>query len=98
MKANSDGVRGTGMQFSELACKDVINIRDGSRLGHIQDLEINICTGQICRIMVPGQNKWLGFLGGKSEFWIAWDQICKIGADIILVDVDPARCLRERED
>lgn len=83
-------------RFSELVCKDVVNVRDGSRLGHIQDLEINVCSGEICAVMVPAPSKFLGFLGGsQSEYWIEWKQICKIGADIILVDVDISRCLRD---
>lgn len=85
------------MRYSELICKDVINIRDGSRLGHIQDLEINSCTGEICSVMVPGAAKLFGFLGNQSEYWINWKQICKIGADIILVDVDLSRCIRESD-
>ncbi len=83
--------------FSELANKDVINIRDGCRLGHIQDLKINMSSGEICAVMLPGPSKFLGLLGGsRSEYWIEWCQICKIGADIILVDVDLSRCLKEK--
>lgn len=80
--------------YSELSCKDVVNIRDGSRLGHIQNLEINLGTGEICAIMVPGPGKFMNFLGAKNEYWIEWRQICKVGNDIILVDVDISRCLR----
>jgi YlmC/YmxH family sporulation protein len=86
------------IRFSELSCKDVINVRDGSRLGHIQDLEINACSGEICAVMVPEPGKLFGFFGTQSEYWIEWKQICKIGEDIILVDVDPSRCLRECHD
>jgi len=84
--------------FSELISKDVINIRDGCRLGHIQDLKINASNGEICAVMLPGPTKFLGLLGGSySEYWIEWCQICKIGADIILVDVDLPRCLKEKD-
>ncbi len=83
--------------FSELVSKDVINIRDGCRLGHIQDLRVNVNNGEICAVMLPGPTKFLGLLGGShSEYWIEWCQICKIGADIILVDVDLSRCLKEK--
>ena len=50
------------MLFSELKCKDVINIRDCKKLGHVCDLEFDECSGCICKIMVPGGNQWLGFL------------------------------------
>lgn len=83
--------------FSELMGKDVINIRDGCRLGHVQDLKIKMATGEICAVMLPGPSRFMGLLGGShSEYWIEWCQICKIGADIILVDVDLPRCLKEK--
>ncbi len=43
------------MLFSELKCKDVINIRDCKKLGHVCDLEFDECSGCICKIMVPGE-------------------------------------------
>ena len=85
--------------FSELMNKDVINVRDGSRLGHIQDLKINVGTGEICTVMVSGSSKVLDFFGGAhGEYWIEWNQICKIGADIILVDIEISRCLKEKKE
>ncbi len=42
------------MLFSELKCKDVINVRDCKKLGHVCDLEFDECSGCICKIMVPG--------------------------------------------
>ena len=39
------------MLFSELKCKDVINIRDCKKLGHVCDLEFDECSGCICKIM-----------------------------------------------
>ena len=35
------------MLFSELKCKDVINIRDCKKLGHVCDLEFDECSGCI---------------------------------------------------
>lgn len=45
------------MLFSELKCKDVINVRDCKKLGHVCDLEFDECSGCICKIMVPGGNQ-----------------------------------------
>lgn len=85
--------------FSELMNKDVINIRDGSRLGYIQDLKINASNGDICSVMVPGPSKIVDFFGGNhGEYWIEWCQICKIGTDIILVDIDLLRCFKEKAE
>lgn len=75
------------MQFSELRCKDVINIRDCRRLGHICDLEFDPCTGCICKVYVPGCNRLLGFFNCEPNIGIAYKDIKQIGPDIVLVDI-----------
>ena len=44
------------MLFSELKCKDVINMRDCKKLGRISDLEFDQCSGQICKVFIPSGN------------------------------------------
>ncbi|MBQ2803662.1 MAG: YlmC/YmxH family sporulation protein [Lachnospiraceae bacterium] len=75
------------MLFSDLKCKDVINIRDCKKLGKVCDLEFDECSGCICKIVVPGNNKMLGFLRGEPELVIPFKNIKQIGPDIILVDI-----------
>ena len=75
------------MLFSEFKCKDVINIRDCKKLGKVIDLEFEPCSGCICRIVVAGGNKWLGFLCCEPDLFIAFKDIKQIGPDIILVDI-----------
>lgn len=76
------------MTFTELQNKDVINIRDCRRLGRVCNLEFDEHKGCICKIMVPGTCKLLGFLRCEPELAICWKDIRQIGPDIILVDVD----------
>ena len=45
------------MLFSELKCKEVINLRDCRKLGHVTDFEFDQCTGCICKLIVPGGAK-----------------------------------------
>ena len=40
------------MLFSELKCKDVINVKNCKKLGRVCDLEFDQCSGCICKIMV----------------------------------------------
>ena len=40
-------VIGNRTTFSELRCREVINIQDGARLGQVSDLEIDLCTGTV---------------------------------------------------
>lgn len=78
--------------FGELRNKEVINLCDGCRLGCICDLEINTCDGCILAIVVPCQGRFFGFLRGEKDIVIPFNKICKIGDDVILVDIDPGIC------
>lgn len=76
------------MLFSQLKCKDVINIRDCKKIGRICDLEIDECCGCICKIMIPCGTPFLSFLRCDKEICIPFKDIKQIGPDIILVDIN----------
>ncbi|MDO4286925.1 MAG: YlmC/YmxH family sporulation protein [Eubacteriales bacterium] len=79
----------------DLRCKEVISICDGSRLGYVNDVEIDTCTGRLVAIVVPGRPR-LGLLGRREDFVIPWDAIRRIGDDIILTSFSPRdRCERK---
>lgn len=73
--------------YSDLRCKDVINIKDCRKLGRICDMEFDECQGCICKIYVPGSCGLLGIFRGETQLAIPWKSICQIGEDIILVDI-----------
>ena len=79
------------MRICELRQKEVINIKDCQRIGFVADVEVDLKTGMICQLIVPGQGKWCGLLGRDTEYIIGWKCVRQIGADIILVDV----CMEE---
>ncbi len=81
-----------GIRFTELACKEVICVRDGRRLGYISDVVTAVPEGCIQAIVVPEQGKCCGLLGGKEEYIIPWANICRVGPDIVLVDLEPDGC------
>ncbi len=72
---------------SELRSKEVINIVDGKRLGLISDVEIDLENGRLVAIIVPGEGGIFRFLGGRNDLVIAWNEIVKIGIDVILVEI-----------
>lgn len=74
------------MTTSDLYAKEVVNAVDGKRLGHIIDIEIDVDTGKLTAIVVPGSGKFLGFFSRNDEIVIPWDKINKIGLDVILVE------------
>ncbi len=71
---------------SDLKMKEVINTADGKRLGTITDIEIDIDSGKLTAIVVPGAGKFLGLFGRNEDIVIPWDKISKIGFDVILVE------------
>ena len=75
------------MLFSELKCKEVVNIRDCRKLGNVIDFEFDECSGCIVKLIVPGASKWRFFCGSEADYVICYKNIKQIGPDIILVDV-----------
>ncbi len=77
------------MTLSELRQKDVINTRDGRSLGKVMDIEFCLCDGRITAIVVPGEFRFGHMLRGeRAGVVIPWEMICKIGDDVILVDIE----------
>ena len=68
--------------FTDLKEKEIININDGKKLGHIIDFLFDIESGQVKGVVVPGSRK----IFRKSEdIFIPLEKIRKIGGDVILV-------------
>ena len=85
-----------GTRVTELNCKEVICVADGRRLGFISDVEIEIPSGNVLSIIVPGPCRILGMLGRRDDYVIPWNCIKRIGPDIVLVDTRPDDCCRPR--
>lgn len=76
--------------------KEVINLRDGCRLGNVCDVEIDTSTACLVSIIIFGKSKCFGLLGRYQDIKIGWKDIKVIGDDTILVDFDcPAECKRQ---
>lgn len=77
------------MSLSELRAKDVVNTLDGKRLGKVMDIEFNACTGQVEALVIPGEFRLTDVIKGeKTGIVIPWCNICKIGENVILVQVE----------
>ena len=70
------------MHLSELQLKEIINISNGKRVGTIVDVIITK-NGNIEKILVEEKR---GRKFSKEEYEISWEQIIKVGDDIILID------------
>ena len=80
------------IKFTQLQCKEVICVADGRRLGFIEDVEVEVPEGKICALIVPGPCKYMGLWGHRDHYCIPWHCVCKIGPDIVLVDIRPEDC------
>ena len=74
-------------RISDLRHKDIINSNDGKRLGFIKDFEMDIVEGRITAIILPGENRMFSFLGRGDDLVVGWEQVKKIGVDVVLVDL-----------
>ncbi len=78
------------MSLSELRTKDVVNTRDGRRLGKVMDIEFSEMDGHVEALVVPGEFRVGSMLRGeKCGIVIPWQRICKIGENVILVELEP---------
>lgn len=73
-----------GLDFKH---KEVVNIKNGKRLGFVQDVCADLETGMITSIIVPGSNKLLNMFTQGNDIVIPWQNIKCIGDDLILVEI-----------
>ena len=81
-------------RIATLKHKEVINIRDGFRLGYVCDIVIDVKCGRVLALIVPGPGCFFGLLGREKEYVIGWCCIVKIGDDIILIDAELKNLLK----
>lgn len=77
-------------RIGDLRCKEVINVTDGSRYGYVGDAEVDLETGHIRTLIVPGRLRLFGLLGREEERVFPWEAVRRFGEDIILVEDVPA--------
>lgn len=73
--------------FLELRCKEVVNVVDGRRLGHIVDVVFNLENGCLQGVVVPGEKSFWNVFKSGTELFISLSQIVKVGEDAVLVEL-----------
>jgi len=84
-------------RMGQLRLKEVISMEDGSRFGYVGDLEVELDSGQIKALIVPGRLRLFGLLGREAPLVIPWDCVKRFGEDTILVDGLAQRTNTERQ-
>jgi len=82
-------------RIGELKQKEIINIRDGGRLGFACDAEFDIEKGIMTAIIAPGPGKMLGVFGRGQDYRIPWCDLRQIGDDTIIIDCEPSKLLTD---
>ncbi|MBQ9414254.1 MAG: YlmC/YmxH family sporulation protein [Clostridia bacterium] len=73
-------------RITDMHDKEVINVADGSRLGPVDDVEIDTSTARLCAIIIHGRPKLFGLAGHDDDIVIDWKEIEIIGEETILVN------------
>lgn len=76
------------INYSELLEKEIINLQSGENIGQFDDAEIDVKKGRITALYIEEAGKILGILGKSRTRKINWENIIKIGTDVIVVDIN----------
>ena len=74
-------------RIDDFKFKEVVNLSDGQRLGFVCDALLDIGTGRILALIVPGRCKIFGLFWREDDYILPWNCIKRIGEDIVLVEV-----------
>lgn len=83
--------------FTELRNKEVINVLSGRLLGNVNDVILDFRCNNILGIVVPGSRSFFNFFKPCQEIFIPICSICKIGEDVILVEVVETQSKKQRK-
>lgn len=75
------------MRLSDLQSKNLVNMTDGKNIGNIIDVKINEETGNIDSLIIESKGAIFSFLNKDMDVEISWNDIKKIGEDVILVSL-----------
>ncbi|ADK14302.1 MULTISPECIES: YlmC/YmxH family sporulation protein [Clostridium] len=79
-------LEGDLFSLTNLRNMEIIDINTGAKLGFIKDLKINCEEHKIISIILPSQTFKISLFGKNEDIEIPWDNVKKIGVDVILVD------------
>lgn len=85
------------MRLSELAGRELVDMQNGEKIGQLghADLWIDVETGKIVHLILPAGTGLLGFAKKQEEQSVPWSAIRKVGADMILIELDHGKSVRK---
>ena len=76
-------------RLGRLRRKEVVGVSNGIRYGFVGDVEMELDSGRVSALIVPGRPRLFGLLGREEDLYIPWDGVCRFGEDLILVERIP---------
>lgn len=76
------------LSYLELLDKDIVNIKNGEILGRFDDVEIDTQKGKVSAFYIEEATRFMGILGKSKSRRVKWEEIIRIGMDVIIVNVD----------
>ncbi len=74
------------VNFGELRNKEMICVKDGLKIGFVDDVEIDTESYELVSLISYGRSRFFGLFGRQDDIKIECRQIQVIGEDIILVN------------
>ena len=65
-------------RIAELRYKEVISVNDGSRFGYVGDMEVDLESGQVRALVVPGRLRLFGLLGREEDRVFPWEAVRRL--------------------
>lgn len=72
-------------RIADMRHKEVINVKDGTRIGLVCDVEIDTVTARVLSLVIYGRLRFFGLFGREDDITIKWQDIEVIGDETILV-------------
>ena len=71
--------------LSELKQKEILDITDGTKIGFVDDVEMDLENSAVTSLVVYGRPRFFGLLGRDDDMIIRCDEISVVGKDTILI-------------
>ena len=74
------------IRVSDIMDKEIINVKNGKKMGFITDIDIDVNDGRVISFSTTGDVGGF-FSRGTDMDMIFWNDIVKIGCDTIIVNI-----------
>ena len=74
------------MRISDIMEKEIINVKNGKKLGFITDIDLDIESGKVSSFSITGASGSFFYRGTEVDT-LFWRDILRIGYDTVLVNI-----------